>query len=134
MQSPEELAREKIDALLQQCGWVLQNRSTINLSASRGVAIREALLKDRDKVDYLLFVDGKAIGMVEAAPGVEKGEPVSVGVIKRTFFALLILLVSLSCAANLPNDLTPCSACALDRLSGLVCCLSLPRLLSMVRA
>ncbi len=68
MQSPEELAREKIDALLQQCGWIIQNRSTINLSASRGIAIREALLKDRDEVDYLLFVDGKAIGTVEAKP------------------------------------------------------------------
>jgi len=68
MRSPEELAREKIDPLLQQCGWILQNRSTINLSASRGVALREALLKDRDEVDYLLFVDGKAIGTVEAKP------------------------------------------------------------------
>src|SRR6266480_5734086 len=68
MQSPEELAREKIDALLQQCGWILQDRGTINLSASRGVAIREALLKDRDEVDYLLFVDGKAIGTAEAKP------------------------------------------------------------------
>jgi type I restriction enzyme R subunit len=68
MPSPEELAREKIDPLLQQCGWILQNRSTINLSASRGVALREALLKDRDEVDYLLFVDGKAIGTVAAKP------------------------------------------------------------------
>lgn len=68
MPSPEELAREKIDALLQQSRWILQNRSTINLSASRGVAIREALLKERDEVDYLLFVDGKAIGTVEAKP------------------------------------------------------------------
>ena len=68
MSSPEELAREKIDKLLTDCGWILQNRSTINLSASRGVAIREALLKDRDEVDYLLFVDGKAIGTVEAKP------------------------------------------------------------------
>ena len=68
MPSPEELARAKIDALLQQCGWILQNRSTINLSASRGVAIREALLKDRNEVDYLLFVNGKAIGTVEAKP------------------------------------------------------------------
>src|ERR1043166_6035084 len=68
MQSPEELAREKIDKLLTDCGWVLQKRSTINLSAFRGVAIREALLKDRDEVDYLLFVDGKAIGTVEAKP------------------------------------------------------------------
>ena len=68
MSSPEELAREKIDPLLQQCGWVLQNRTTINLSASRGVAIREALLQRRDEADYLLFVDGKAIGTVEAKP------------------------------------------------------------------
>src|SRR5438552_16081243 len=68
MPSPEELAREKIDKLLTDCGWIIQNRSTINLSASRGVAIREALLKDRDEVDYLLFVDGKAIGTVEAKP------------------------------------------------------------------
>src|SRR5256886_15000 len=66
MSSPEELAREKIDPLLQQCGWVLQNRTTINLSASRGVAIREALLQRRDEADYLLFVDGKAIGTAEA--------------------------------------------------------------------
>src|SRR5438067_557407 len=68
MSSPEELAREKIDKLLAECGWIIQNRSTINLSASRGVAIREALLKDRDELDYLLFVDGKAITTVEAKP------------------------------------------------------------------
>src|SRR5437868_2853746 len=68
MPSPEELAREKIDKLLAECGWILQDRSTINLSASRGIAIREALLKDRDEVDYLLFVDGRAIGTVEAKP------------------------------------------------------------------
>ena len=68
MSSPEEFARQKVDKLLADCGWVLQNRRTINLSASRGVAIREALLKDRDEADYLLFVDGKAIGTVEAKP------------------------------------------------------------------
>src|SRR5437870_4804613 len=68
MPTPEELAREKIDKLLSDCGWVIQNRGSINLSAGRGVAIREALLKDRDEVDYLLFVDGKAIGTVEAKP------------------------------------------------------------------
>jgi hypothetical protein len=40
MQSPEELARQKIDKLLSDCGWVIQNRRTINLSAARGVAVR----------------------------------------------------------------------------------------------
>src|SRR6266403_3179064 len=68
MPSPEELAREKIDKLLTECGWILQNRSTINLSAGQGIAIREALLQGRDEVDYVLFVDGKAIGTVEAKP------------------------------------------------------------------
>src|SRR5438093_6836536 len=68
MSSPEELAREKIDKLLTDCGWTIQNRSTINFSAARGVAIREALLKGGDEVDYLRFVDRKAIGTVEAKP------------------------------------------------------------------
>src|SRR5436309_857090 len=68
MPSPEQLAREKIDKLLTECDWEIQNRSTINLSASHGVALREALLKGRDEVDYLLFVNGKAIGTVEAKP------------------------------------------------------------------
>src|ERR1043166_1760630 len=68
MRSPEEIARENIDKLLTDCGWTIQNRSTTNLSAARGIALREALLKDRDEVDYLLFVDGKAIGTVEARP------------------------------------------------------------------
>src|SRR2546428_14013067 len=67
MPSPEELARENIDKLLNECGWILQKRSTINLSAGRGIAIREGLLKGGE-VDYLLFVDGKAIGTVEAKP------------------------------------------------------------------
>src|SRR5437588_8652855 len=68
MASPEELAREKIDKLLTECGWRIQNRSTINLSATNGIALREALLKGRDEVDYVLFVDGKASGTVEAKP------------------------------------------------------------------
>src|SRR5947208_16626146 len=68
MPSPEELAREQIAKLLTACGWEVQDRKSINLAAAQGVAIREALLKDRDEVDYLLFVDGKAIGTVEAKP------------------------------------------------------------------
>src|SRR5713101_5121214 len=68
MSTPEELAHEKIDKLLTGCGWIIQNRSTINLSAGRGIAVREALLKGGDEADYLLFVDGKAIGTVEAKP------------------------------------------------------------------
>src|SRR5439155_10249174 len=67
MPSPEELARQNIDALLKQCGWTIQNRSTINLDAARGIAIREGALKGGE-ADYLLFADRKAIGTVEAKP------------------------------------------------------------------
>jgi hypothetical protein len=31
MPSPEELARQEIDELLKNCGWQVQNRSTINV-------------------------------------------------------------------------------------------------------
>lgn len=66
---PEQEAREGIDRLLGQAGWVIQNRTETNLQASRGVAIREFLLKPgHGKADYLLFVDGKAAGAIEAKP------------------------------------------------------------------
>jgi len=65
--SPEDQARERIDALLEQCGWILQNRRTINFSAGRGIAVREGLLKGGE-ADYLLFGDGKALGTIEAKP------------------------------------------------------------------
>src|SRR6266446_5492720 len=65
--TPEERARQKIDLLLQQSGWIVQDRSQTNLAAGPGVAIREALLKT-GVADYLLFAGGKAIATVEAKP------------------------------------------------------------------
>ena len=67
---PEKRAREEIDRLLSQAGWVIQNRSETSLQAARGVAIREFPLKSgHGEADYLLFVDGKAAGAIEAKPG-----------------------------------------------------------------
>jgi type I restriction enzyme R subunit len=43
--TPEEKARQEIDRLLAQCGWIIQDRSEINLSAGRGVAVREVSMK-----------------------------------------------------------------------------------------
>jgi len=65
--TPEELARETIDAMLTAAGWVVQTKASINLSASRGVAVCELSFKTGEP-DYTLFVDGKAIGTVEAKP------------------------------------------------------------------
>jgi len=65
--TPEEKAREKIDAMLVASGWAVQTKDNINLSASRGVAICELSFATGEP-DYTLFVDGKAIGTVEAKP------------------------------------------------------------------
>lgn len=65
--TPEQKAREQIDAQLARCGWVVQTKDKINLSASRGVAVCELSFKTGEP-DYTLFVDGKAIGTVEAKP------------------------------------------------------------------
>jgi type I restriction enzyme R subunit len=63
--TPESLARENIDAQLAACGWVIQDRAQLNLHAGRGVAVREFPLTT-GFADYLLFVDRKAVGVVEA--------------------------------------------------------------------
>lgn len=36
MRSPEELARQNIDKLITDCGWIIQKRSEINLSVGPG--------------------------------------------------------------------------------------------------
>ncbi len=65
MLGPEQIARTKIDALLSAAGWVLQDRDQFNKNAALGVAVREFSLP-AGPCDYLLFVDGKAAGVVEA--------------------------------------------------------------------
>ena len=40
-QTPEQLARDNIDKQLLACGWVIQPKNQINLSAGFGVAVRE---------------------------------------------------------------------------------------------
>lgn len=64
--TPEQEARKTIDSLLRYAGWEVQDRAQMSLfGRSRGVALREAPLKT-GFADYLLFVDGKALGVVEA--------------------------------------------------------------------
>jgi type I restriction enzyme R subunit len=65
--TPEQRARDQIDAQLAASGWTVQDKSSINLSASLGVAICELSFKSGEP-DYTLFADGKALGTVEAKP------------------------------------------------------------------
>jgi type I restriction enzyme R subunit len=65
--TPEQKARQQIDNLLRSAGWDVQNREEMNLFQpdKPGVAVREAHLRT-GYADYLLFVQGKALGVIEA--------------------------------------------------------------------
>lgn len=65
MISPEASARQKIDEMLTASDWEVQDRATMNFYAGRGVAVREFPLAT-GFADYILFVDRKAVGIVEA--------------------------------------------------------------------
>ena len=64
---PEEKARENIDRLLIKAGWVIQDRKQMNLGESPGVAVREYPMSP-GPTDYLLFVERRAVGVIEAKP------------------------------------------------------------------
>jgi type I restriction enzyme R subunit len=65
--TPEQQARAEIDRLLQAADWAVQSVDAVNLHAARGVAIREFPLDAGfGFADYLLYVDGKACGVVGA--------------------------------------------------------------------
>ena len=63
--NPEQEARQVIDKLLAECGWIVQDYKALNLSAGKGIALREVPLKS-GRCDYLLLVDRKPVGVVEA--------------------------------------------------------------------
>jgi len=65
MTTPEARTRENIDSQLTTCGWAVQDRASMNLYIGRGVAVCEYPL-DTGYADYVLFVDRKAVGIVEA--------------------------------------------------------------------
>ena len=64
-QNPEQKARDNIDALLKQAGWVVQSKGKLDLNAGLGIAVRE-YQTDIGPADYVLFVDRKACGVIEA--------------------------------------------------------------------
>lgn len=64
-QTPEEKARDAIDSRLKEAGWFVQDKDKIDFSVGRGIAVRE-YLTEIGEVDYALFVDRKAVGVIEA--------------------------------------------------------------------
>ncbi len=63
--SPEEKARIEIDKKLSAAGYILQDMAEFNPSGALGVAVRE-YPTNSGEVDYLIFIDGKPVGVIEA--------------------------------------------------------------------
>jgi type I restriction enzyme R subunit len=67
--TPEERARVLIDEQLSQAGWAVQDRKDIDLVNHVGVAVRETILKNvAGRADYLLYLNRKIVGVIEAKP------------------------------------------------------------------
>lgn len=65
----EARARVEIDRQLGAAGWLVQDRADMNLYAAQGVAVREfTMASGHGRADYVLFVDAKAVGAIEAKP------------------------------------------------------------------
>ena len=65
--NPEERARQNIDQLLTAAGWTIQDREQMDLGESLGVAVREYPMAS-GFADYLLFINRRAVGVIEAKP------------------------------------------------------------------
>ena len=61
---PEQLSRIKIDKQLNEVGWDIVSRE--EYIPNHAQAIKEALMYGTTESDYLLFIDNKAIAVIEA--------------------------------------------------------------------
>ncbi|ATU08062.1 type I restriction endonuclease subunit R [Methanohalophilus portucalensis] len=64
-QNPEQVARDIIDENLEDSGWAVQDKNRLDWNASTGIAIKE-YQTEVGPADYVLFVDQKPVGVIEA--------------------------------------------------------------------
>ena len=75
-ENPEQQARRQIDEMLKDAGWQVQSVDEVNVSAGRGVAVREFPLKRPfGFADYLLLRSGPT-GRAGSRPR-RKGTPLT---------------------------------------------------------
>jgi len=97
--TPEQEARQHIDAALEAAGWIIQDRAAMNLAAGPEVAVREfKMTEGHGFANYMLFVEGKAVGVLETKPA---GYPLT-----------SVELQADNCATDLPDGLNPNAAVA----------------------
>lgn len=63
--TPEQITRDRIDQMLTEAGWSVQDKNQIDFGKAGGIAVRE-YPTDRGPADYVLFVERKPIGVIEA--------------------------------------------------------------------
>ena len=63
--TPEEKARVRIDQMFSDSGWKVVSRDEYSPSLT-AAAIEEGILQGGKEADYLLFINGKAVGVLEA--------------------------------------------------------------------
>jgi type I restriction enzyme, R subunit len=90
----EVQARKKIDAMLTKAGWLIQSKAEANPLAGQGVAVEEFTLAT-GRADYVLYVDGKIVGVIEAkregtplAGALAQNERYAAGVLKEHAMAV----------------------------------------------
>jgi len=83
--TPEQEARVNIDKQLELAGWVVVDKNRINWSAGPGLAVRE-YQTDAGPADYVLFIDRKPVGVIEAKKEAE-GHKLSVHEEQAEFYA-----------------------------------------------
>lgn len=68
LETPENKARhKKINPALKAAGWEIQNYNVASPRSSKGVAVEYFEMgKDVGQSDYVLFVNGQAVGVIEA--------------------------------------------------------------------
>lgn len=64
-QTPEQIARDRIDRMLEKAGWAVMDIKTLDFSKSPGIALRE-LKAGAGRADYILFVNEEPCGVIEA--------------------------------------------------------------------
>lgn len=69
----EARARKSIEEQLEATGWFVQDRKDLDPFVGLGIAVREMIMAaGYGRVDYLLYVDKKVFGLIEAKPVVER--------------------------------------------------------------
>ena len=91
--TPEARARRRIDAQLEAAGWHVQDRDDLDLTAGRGVAVREFPMRSGfGTADYLLYVERTVAGAIEA-----KADGTLAGVESQSQCCLLFSQLNSSC-------------------------------------